>query len=121
MPTKEEIHRENTIRMRHFNNEAAKNLYWMRNPKIPRTPRIIGPDGIERPYVFPVPRIERPPTDQNPDPVGDGPDEFNYYAVNGPDYHTVGSIYNSRQGKVFVLVETPDSEGVMDKRWIQVA
>ena len=115
-----EIHVENSRRMSLFNRELAVNLYWMPVPRIPAVPRLIGPDGIERDYVLPARTIVEPPADQNPDPIGAGPDEHNYYAVAGPDYHTVGNIINSRQG-IFVLVETPDAGGDMGKRWIQVA
>ena len=124
MPTREEIHRENTLRMRIFNRDWAVRLYWQKAPVMPLLPRLLHEDGIDRVYTPRVLPLERDPLpeDQNPEPVGAGPDENMYYEVVGSDYHEPGWIFQTmKEGKTFVMVETPDSNGGMVKKWVQVA
>lgn len=124
MPSREEIHRENTERMRSFNRNWSIRLYWQRAPVLPMLPRLLDEDGIERLYTPRVLPLERAPlpADQNPEPVGAGPDEHMYYEVNEPDYHEPGWIFQTmREGKTFVMVETPSPDGGMLKKWIQVS
>ena len=124
MPAREEIFKENTRRMRTFNRNWAVRLYWQPEPKMPVLPRLLNADGIDRVYEPKrLPLVREPlPADQNPEPVGAGPDENMYYEVNGPDYHEPGWIFQTmKEGKTFVMVETPDEDGGMVKKWLQVA
>lgn len=124
MPTKEEIFHENTLRMRLFNRNWAMRLYHQPHPVMPVLPRLLHEDGIERVYEPKRLPLEREPlpADQNPEPVGAGPDEHMYYDVVEPDYHTPGWVFQTvKEGRTFVLVETVDENGGFRRRWIQVA
>jgi hypothetical protein len=116
MPTKEAVYIENTKRMRRFNREWSYNRYWGFRP--PPMALLLHEDGIDRRYA-PSPAT-LPQDDQIAEPVGREVDRHDYYDVLEPDYHAPGDIWQTREGRTFVLVETPAEDGGWRRKWIQV-
>lgn len=111
--------KENRRRLREYNLQLA--LFRYRGlddgSEAPARPFLITPDGRELLYE-PSHALDWPP---DPDPVGAGPDEQDYYLARTDDGWQIGDLFHSpRTGGVYCRVETPEPDGSFAGRWLRV-
>lgn len=115
------VFEENTRLLRHYNRELAMYRYYgLEATPRPVLPLLYAISGERRLYQPTPPAVAEYPEDQNPYPVGAGPDVNNHWEVVEPDYHSIGDLLQTEDGSVWCKVETPTLDGSFVGKWVKV-